>query len=393
MKILTTEFKIFNREVSLATLLWFFLAALGAVLKIRLGADKIGNYYIFKNAFWHAVHGTSLYQYYPAEKLGDYLYGPLFSALIAPFAVLPVPVGAFLWSIFNAGVLWIAIRKLPVTYRNQQIILFICMIEMLTSIENMQINCFIAALVILSFSFVKKGKDFWATFFIAFGFLVKVYGIVGLVFLFFSGDKKKFIWSFLLWVVILGVLPVVLTSPTWLAHTYHEWYYTLIAKNQRNQNSLWQNLSVMGMLKHIFGVENKNLLVMGLAGLCYGLPLLRIKQIATRNFQFLYLAFGLIGLVIYSSGAESPTYIIAMTGVAIWYCFQDKRDWRILALLIFAWVLTSLSVTDLFPPSIKDGFIRPYSLKALPSFIIWLVIAWNLMVKDFRKDPVPELNS
>lgn len=392
MSIITWEIKIFGRKITFATVLWFFLAALGAVLKIRLGALRIGNYYIFKNAFWHAVHQTSLYQYYPNEKLGDYLYGPLFSLLIAPFSLLPVAAGAFMWCIFNAWVLWLAIRKLPISFRNQQIILFITVIEMLTSIENMQINCLIAALVIFAFSYVKGGKDFWATFFIAAGFLVKVYGIVGLVFWFFSKNRKKFAWTFFFWLLILGIIPVVLASPGWLLHTYHEWYTTLIAKNQRNQNSLWQNLSVMGMLKHIFGIENKNLLVMGLAGLCYVIPLFRVRQIQNFSFQLQYLAFGLIGLVIFSSGAESPTYIIAMTGIAIWYCTQQKRDWRILTLLIFAWVLTSLSVTDLFPSSIKDGFIRAYSLKALPSFIVWLVISWNLLRKDFNPQSGIELS-
>jgi Glycosyltransferase family 87 len=384
MKILTTEFRVFGRSMSLVALIWFFLAALGAYLKIRLGAQYYGNYFIFRNAFWHTIHQTSLYQYYPSEKLGDYLYGPLFSILIAPFALLPPPIGAFVWCIFNAGVLFIAIRKLPLTYQNQQIILVISLLEMMTSIQNMQINCLVAALIILSYTFVKKEKEHLATLFIAAGFLIKIYGIAGIAFFLFSKNKKKFVWFFIFWMMFLAILPAILSSPSWLGHTYHEWFYTLVAKNHRNQDSLWQNISVMGMLKHIFHIEGVNKIVVATATVFYLLPFFRRKQAGTDLFRLTYLAMVLIGVVIFSSGGESPTYIIVMTGIGIWYCTQNKRDWKVLTLLIFAWILTSLSPTDIFPSYLRNHYVEPYSLKALPGLIIWIVIATNLLTKNFN---------
>ena len=90
MNPLLNDFKILKWKFSLATLIWFALAAMGATLKIRLGYDKIGNFLIFRNAFWHMVHQTSLYSYYASEKLGSYLYGPSFSIVIAPFSFLAV---------------------------------------------------------------------------------------------------------------------------------------------------------------------------------------------------------------------------------------------------------------------------------------------------------------
>ena len=197
--------RIHKWNFSFAALLWFLLAAIGVLLKIRLGYDKIGNFLIFKNVFWHTLHQTNLYSFYSSENLGSYLYGPLFSIVIAPFSLLPVDVGAFLWGVANAAILFFAIRKLPVSYKNQNIILWVSIIEMMTSVQNMQINCMVAALIILSFIFVQKEKDFWATLFIAIGFLVKLYGIVGIAFFLFSKHKIKFIVSFLTWLVILSL--------------------------------------------------------------------------------------------------------------------------------------------------------------------------------------------
>ena len=96
------------------------------------------------------------------------------------------------------------------------------------------------------------------------------------------------------------------------------------------------------------------------------------------------LASTLIFTVIFSSGSESPTYIIAFAGVAIWFIVQQnpKRPW-VIALFVFALLLTSLSPTDIFPKPVKE-FIRLYSLKALPCTIIWLTIIYQMMKQDFE---------
>ena len=94
----------------------------------------------------------------------------------------------------------------------------------------------------------------------------------------------------------------------------------------------------------------------------------------------------MIGVVIFSSSAESSTFVIAVTGIGIWYVIQDdsKKKWNT-ALLIFVILLTSLSPTDLFPPYVREHFILPYSLKALPCFIVWCVLMYQLLFKDFNK--------
>ncbi|MEO7121282.1 MAG: glycosyltransferase family 87 protein, partial [Ginsengibacter sp.] len=299
------------------------------------------------------------------------------------FSLLSVNAGAFFWGIANAAVLFFAIRSLPVRFKNQNIILWLSAIEMMTSVQNMQINCLVAAMIILALVFVRKEQDFWATLFIALGFLIKLYGIVGIVFILFSHRKIKFATSFLFWLIILFCLPMLLSSPSFIVHSYFDWYHTLVVKDNANTVSLMQNISVMGMLRHVFKIENINLVVICIGAMFYLLPLFRLNQWKNLGFQLSYLCLALIGVVIFSSSAESPTYIIAVAGVGIWFVLQNPKTWLVISLVVFMLCFTSLSSTDFFPRFIKLNFIQPYSLKALPCFIIWIVIAFQLIIKDF----------
>jgi Ca2+/Na+ antiporter len=89
-------------------------------------------------------------------------------------------------------------------------------------------------------------------------------------------------------------------------------------------------------------------------------------------------------VVIFSTSAESPTFVIAVTGVAIWFVVQavPTAKWVYL-LLIFAIVVTTFSVTDVFPHSLRVNFFIAYALKALPCFCVWLVLMYQLLFKKY----------
>ncbi|MNI30428.1 hypothetical protein D3C73_842750 [compost metagenome] len=140
----------------------------------------------------------------------------------------------------------------------------------------------------------------------------------------------------------------------------------------------------MGMARRITGdvtIPNMPFLLGGL--ILFGLPYLRTAQFKHIGFRLMLLASTLIFTVIFSSGSESPTYIIAFAGVAIWFTIQKEKKGWITALFIFAFILTSLSPTDIFPRTVKE-FIRLYSLKALPCVIIWFTIIYQMMKADFE---------
>ncbi|MEG2849443.1 MAG: hypothetical protein RR880_04335, partial [Bacteroidales bacterium] len=55
-------------------------------------------------------------------------------------------------------------------------------------------------------------------------------------------------------------------------------------------------------------------------------------------------------------------------------------------LMIFAFILTSMSPSDLFPRYLKIHYVYPYALKALPCVLIWLKLTYELCFKDYRRN-------
>jgi hypothetical protein len=391
MRWLTGNITLFKWKLPVPVLLWFVLAMVAALAEISRGLSAINNYEIFTGVFHHTIKQQQLYIPYPAEYIDTNHYGPLFSILIAPFAWLPYQAGCFLWCVANAWVLFYAIRQLPLTTQQQNGILLIGLVEMMTAIHNVQFNPMLTGWIILAFVLVEKENDFWATFFIVAGFLVKIYGIAGIAFFFFSKHKIKFVLSFFFWLLVLFCLPMLISSPAFIVQSYNDWFHSLVAKNAQNTDTaaenLMQDISVMGMIRRMgnYG-QLPNLWILAPAAVLHALPFLRINQYRHFNFRATYLCLALIGVVIFSSSAESSTFVLAVTGIGTWYMLQDRSHKKInnwlLALVI---ILTSLSATDLFPPYVREHFIRPYSLKALPCFIMWCVMVWQLMLKDFAR--------
>ncbi|WP_316833225.1 glycosyltransferase family 87 protein [Pedobacter aquatilis] len=365
------------------------IVAVYVVLAIVAGSKQylhhtFNNYLIYKYVYLHSIDLQNLYNNYP-EYLDSNHYGPLFSVFVAPFTLLPDGLGTLLWNIANVLMLLWGIYSLPLSINKRSVIAWICAHEALTALFSFQFNIALTGLMMLSFSYLVKRKEVQSAFFIAFGTLVKLYGIVGLAFFFFTRNKLKFIVSGLFALIVLFALPMAISSPAFIIQSYQDWYNSLVHKNDINASlTSFQDISIMGMARRISGnvnLPNGPFLIGGL--LFFALPYLRIKQYKNLAFRLMLLASTLIFTVIFSSGSESPTYIIAFAGVAIWFVIQPnpKNKW-IISLFIFAFILTSLSPTDIFPKAVKE-FIRLYSLKALPCIIIWLTIIYQMMKEDF----------
>jgi len=372
-----------NRTIIIS--LWLLIALLSVLVKLDI--NDINNYKIFKNVYFHTIDKLPLYKEYPLEYFDHNHYGPIFSIVIAPFAILPDYVGIPLWSLFNAVILAWAITQLPLKATQINAILWICLHELLTTLLGLQFNPLMTAIIILSFVYIEKAKDFWSAFFIVLGVFVKLYGIVGLAFFFFSKNKIKFILSLIFWSIVMFCLPMLLSSPEYIIQTYKEWFDRLVEKNNENAGlNSYQDISLMGIVRRFFqdsSISNLPFLIGGV--FLFGLQYLRINEYKEVSYRLMLLASVLIFTVIFSSGSESPTYIIAFVGVAIWFVIQPKPISNFyIALLIFALILTSLSPSDLIPKYLKDNFIRPYALKALPCVLIWFAIVYEMLRNKFK---------
>ena len=362
--------------------LWIGLGVISALTKF----NKCNNFLVFKYVFWHTLNETSLYKEYPSEYFDVNHYGPLFSLVVAPFAVLPHPLGLILWHVLLALLLYWTIRKLPIEQRKQVFILWFCAHELLTALFMSQFNIAIAAIIIASFCFIEKEQECRATFFIVLGTFVKLYGIVGLAFFFFSKHKFRFIFSLLGWSALMYVLPMLISSPEYIFGQYLECYHNLVDKNSANMFSTGQNVSLLGIVRKISGLATYSDLYLIIPGIIlFVLPYFRFSQYRNLNFRLAYLASTLLFVVLFSTGSESSSYIIAFIGVGIWYWGVSwKRGGWAVALMVFAFILTSMSPSDLFPAFIRKNYVHPYALKALPCVVIWLTLIYEMIIRDYE---------
>ena len=367
--------KFFNDNRTLFGL-WLLIPICAALFKLH----KCNNFLIFRGSFYHLLAGQDLYIHYPNEYQDLFLYGPIFSYIIAPFAVMPVWMGVTFWNIFLAMILYWAIQKLPCEKPSNHIfILWFCTHDLLTALFMQQFNVAIAALIFASFLCVEKEKDVWATLFILLGAFVKLYTIVGLAFFFFSRHKIKFIVSFLIWGVVLFLLPMLIANPTYIIDTIKEWFYTLVVKNGNNLHTMRQNVSLLGFIHKTTGCWFSDLWIVVPAMILFVLPYFRVGQYKNAAFRYAWLAS-----VLFSTGSESSTYIIPIAGVAIWYITVPwKRNKWDIALMVFVFVFSSLSSSDIFPKFVKTHFIMPYAIKALPVSIVWFKLCYELYTKDY----------
>ena len=352
--------------------LWLLLPVIATLLKL----SKHNNFLIFRYVYWHTIEQLPLYVAYD-EYWDTNHYGPFFSLVIAPFAMLPVRWGLFFWLIVLSLSLYYAIRKLPFPDRKRIFLYWFCAHELLTALFMSQFNIAIAAIIVATFYCIEKEKDIWAACFIMLGTFVKLYGIVGLAFFFFSKHKVKFLLALLGWALVMFVAPMAISSPDYIISQYVGWWDSLSAKNAENIFSGGQNISLLGMVRKISGCASYSDLWLILGGLIiFGLPYLRIAQYKYKAFRYALLASVLLFVVLFSTGSESSTYIIAFVGVGIWYWSVPwKRSKWDIALMVFAFILTSFSPSDLFPAYLRKEFVQPYALKALPCAIIWFKLS------------------
>lgn len=366
-----------------ATFFWFGLSFLAVINQaFRISSN---NYQIYKYTFINLIHQHDLYTPQPAHFSDLNHYGPLFALLIAPFTFFPDGLGSIIWTMTNAFVLYEAVQMLPFSLKKRSALLLICAHELMTASFGTQINPMIAAGIIFSFILIKNKQDFWAALVVVAGAYIKLYGVVGLAFFFFSQNKLGLIKGLAFWAIVLFVLPMPFSSPSFVIQSYHDWYLSLVAKNADNAFSFMQDISVMGMIRLIFRYPQlSNLVVLVPAILIFAASYLNIKSFKQTSYQLLILASTLIFTVIFSTSSESPTYIIAFMGVGIWFMNLKRPVTNLeIGLLIFALIITSLSPSDLFPKYINKTYIKPYALKALPCFVIWLRIVYESLPRNF----------
>jgi Glycosyltransferase family 87 len=354
------------------------MAALYAITALIASWQKYAhghanNLRIFRASFWNLMAGRDLYSLQPALHADYFKYSPTFALLMAPFAALPELVSAMAWNFCNAFALFAAIRLLDLSREQKAIVLWLGFIELLTSIQNFQSNALVAALIIATFVAFERGWPEAAGLFVALGASIKIFGgAAALLFLFYP-RKLRFIFTTGAATLMLIALPLLVTSPAQLLEQYRSWFALLQADYLATEK-----LSVMSWLHAWFGLSWPNSIVQVAGLIVLSLPLFRLAFYTERVFRLEFLASLLVFLVIFNHKAESPMFILAVSGVAIWYAVS-KRNIAQTILVAFVLLITSLGSTDLVPHYWRATVTTPLVLKVVPCLVVWCVMQAELL--------------
>nr|WP_255578371.1 glycosyltransferase family 87 protein [Chitinophaga sp. sic0106] len=355
---------------ALGTLILFIQAVL---------TQRFNNFHIFRSSWGHLIHGLPLYQLYPAEHGDLFLYHPSFPVLFFPFALLPVHLSLLLWMGLNTFALFYAVQQLPASARQRRLILLLVMLEVLNAIQSSQVNPLMTALMLLTVVNLEKGLVRSAALFTCILFFIKGYGaIVGIMFLFV--DRKPY---YLKYCIIFGLtgtlLPLLFISPATLWQHYADWFALITDPVIR------EDCSLFGML-HAFNQDFSRMptltdtwiFAVALGGLATAIVCTAIA--GTQRSRFLLLGYLMIWVVIFNQAAESPTYVIAVTGAVFILTLYSHKSVKMVLLVLLIFV-TSLCPTDLAPKFLNDLAVT-YQLKAFPLIIVLLYIQATLFFQS-----------
>jgi len=377
-------YKILNNNKAV-TFIWFGLVSmtlLGAVLN-----HSYNNFIIFKQSFFHMQQQVNLYATYPMEYWDHYYYSPTFAILVAPFTIIPALLAPFAWGLFDAGILYYAIRQLPIKSFYKNGILVFSVHEMMNASSNLQSNGIIAASIILSFVYILNQKEQYATLALLIGFFIKLYGIVGLAFFFFSKKKSKYIAFFVAWIIVLVALPLLITTPEYLIQSYKDWIASLSVKSNFDLTvDMYKNMvdiSIQGMVKRVFNLPTLNKLYFIIPGMILFISqYAKVKYFHHLGYQLYMLCSVMLFIIIFNTGSESPTYIIGIVPICLWYVLQRKT--KLVHFLFFiALFFSSLSYSDLFTPWLRKTIMMPYALKVIGCFLIWVITLVQIHLNQF----------
>jgi hypothetical protein len=354
-------------------LTYILIPAAITALQVWVKPDSINNFLIFRTSFDNLLQGLDLYAPYPDKHHDLYKYSPTFALFMGPFRALPIGFALLAWHLCNSLVLFWAVRSLKLTDRGKAFTLLFILPLLWGALQNTQSNGLMAGLMLGVLASLERRRIALAALLVCLGFYVKIFGAAAAI-LFLCYDRKL---SFIVWCaalgLLLGLLPLPIAGYDSLMSQYQSWLALL-----RTDSSHEMNLSVATVIERWFGSAPPNVAVLIPAFILLILPLARAEVRRAAPFRLLYGGSLLIWVVIFNHKAESPTYIIAVTGVALWGLIEPPSRARTI-LLTITFILTGLSHGDLFPRYVRDEIVWRYGLKAVPSIVVWGLITYRLL--------------
>lgn len=340
------------------------------VVSVQAGAQHNNNFAIFRTAWENLAAGRELYGANPGHH-DFYKYSPTFALLFAPLALVPFTAGMLLWNAANALALYWSIGQVlePRPALAARVIVFL---DAVGSMQNAQSNALSAGLMIMAFSFLHARREVRAALAIAGGAAIKIFPVLAGVFVIFRPYRlPRFLLISAGVAIVFLLAPLIVVSPGELLAQYRSWGAI------SSSDALTRGYSVMEQLHLWTGLDWPNWPLQLVGAVALLAPLARLSRWGVERFRLLFLASVLMFCVLFNHKAESPSFVVAAAGVAIWFVVSDRGrlSWSAFALFV---VGTVLSASDAMPETLQQNFFEPYRFKTIPVLIVWILTQFAL---------------
>lgn len=368
-------------------LLGFAVAFVITLLEVMRGRHL--NFLVFADSTLDFWRGVSPYATeWVARHVRFFLYAPPFSVLFTPFALLPAWLGPFAWNLFNYTLFFAAVFTLPERFTDRQkcrIFLFTLPI-LAQSLLSFQYNVPVAYLFLFAWSLLERGRGFWAVVLIMISGMTKIYGIFSLALLV---CYPRF-WRNAGYALVIGAalfaLPLLRLAPEALLPYYGEWMDALtVHQAAKTYDSLFYARPFAGwMLDHF------RLLQVGSLAVLAALFLSSFRKWRSAAFRAQALGILMGWVVLFSDSAEKHTYLIALTGFALWYWSRPRPTRADRVLLWSNFVLLGLVPIDLLcPVPVMEFLTRTLWLHVWVFCFTWLRMAFLTFLRPVAEFPEP----
>lgn len=370
----------------------FALFALGALIVTaqRVGVPAENNFRIFRAAFQHLVAGQDLYAAYPLEHADLYKYSPTFALLFAPFALLPVVPAYFAWQVVSIFAVIVGMHR-QMTRRQMTVALLIAWPSVVTDMQRAQSNTLCAGMMLIAWSCFARREQLTASVSGAVGAFVKIFPLAAFAGVLLHPRKLRQLALIALVMAVGAGLPLLVTSPSSLVLQYESWVRietldTVPVVYGQHGAGLYAGL--MGGLHVWLGVDWPHWPVQ-LAGVLIVLAPIawRRDRWTDAQFRLQLIASILVFAVLFNHQAESPSYVIAMLGTAIWFATSERAAWRV-ALIVAAMLMVNGGSSGVLSRDLYHRVYLAYLLKTVPLIPIWIVMQLELhgLVRNRRDE-------
>jgi hypothetical protein len=291
-----------------------------------------------------------------------FIYHPVFPLLFSPFALLPIKTGLILWLMFNSLCCYFVFRAMPLTLQKKIIFMLLMAFDLFLNLQYMQTNPLVLSLMLLTWILLEKNQLLFASLCIVLCFCIKSYAAVIVLVFLFEPNKMRIILYGTLAFIALHLLSLIFISPQQLIQYYKEWIQII------SSETILEKFSVYGIIEafHLTNIREAYILITAFTILIGFLICYYLSGFNKRSYL---VSFLLIWVVVFNRAAESPTYIIAVAGVILWYL---NRPYSLYSSVLFC---STILIASLFPVHVftwLDTLRYQYYLKVILCMLVLL---------------------